>query len=146
MIGTLKLSQQGLLFMLRNVDAWVTDPSVSDSQGIAEFKRPYSKAFVHPLEACKDVDFFCSMTNQKFHLKRMHAYYHQVQLQLHVSLDYAKWCDFCVYTTCGVTIKRIYPDPTWKAHTVLSWTIITWNAFYQNCCPEKTNQVTTYSS
>ena len=69
MIGVLKLSQQGLLFMLRNVDAWVTDPPVSDSQGIAEFKHPYSKAFVHPHEACKDVDFFCSMTNQKFYLK-----------------------------------------------------------------------------
>ena len=29
-------------------DAWVTDPSVQDEQGIAEFKCPYSKAFVHP--------------------------------------------------------------------------------------------------
>ena len=38
-------------------DAWVTDPSVPDKQGIAEFKYPYSKAFVHPQEACKDADF-----------------------------------------------------------------------------------------
>ena len=41
----------------------VTDPFVSDPQGIAEFKYPYPKAFVHPHKACKDVDFFCSMTN-----------------------------------------------------------------------------------
>ena len=31
-------------------DAWVTDPSVTN---IAELKCPYSKAFVHPREACK---------------------------------------------------------------------------------------------
>ena len=32
-------------------DAWVTDPSVTNPQDIAEFKCPYSKAFVHPREA-----------------------------------------------------------------------------------------------
>ena len=109
-------------------DAWVTDPSISDSQGIAEFKCPYSKAFVHPHEAYKDVDFFCSMTNQKFYLKRTHAYYHQVQLQLYVSSDHAKWCDFCVYTTCGVAFERIYPDPTWESTYCTQL-----NSYYMEC-------------
>ena len=109
-------------------DAWVTDPSISDSQGIAEFKCPYSKAFVHPHEACKDVDFFCSMTNQKFYLKRTHAYYHQVQLQLYVSSDHAKWCDFYVYTTCGVAFERIYPDPMWESTYCTQL-----NSYYMEC-------------
>lgn len=95
-------------------DAWVSDPSVRDKQGIAEFKCLYSKAFVHPEEACKDADFYCSITNGKLHLKNTHAYYHQVQLQLYVSCNYAKWCDFCVYTTCGIATERIYPDPEWE--------------------------------
>ena len=95
-------------------DAWVTDPSVTDQQVIAEFKCPYSKAFmvfIHPQEACKDADFYCSITNGKLHLKWSHAHYHKLQLQLYVTCDYCKWCNFCVYTTCGIATERIYLEP-----------------------------------
>ena len=34
-------------------------------------------------------------------------------MQLHVSPK-SKWCDFCVYTTCGIAIEMIYPDPLWE--------------------------------
>ena len=68
-------------------NAWVNDPSVTDCQGIAEYKYPYSKAFDSPKKACKEVDFYCSIVHDKLHLKRTHAYYHQVQLQLYVTSD-----------------------------------------------------------
>ena len=94
-------------------DAWVTDASVTNPQGIAEFKCPYSKAFVHPRETCKNADFYCSIIDGQICLKRTHSYYHQIQLQLHVSPK-SKWRDFCMYTTCGIAIERIYPDPLWE--------------------------------
>ena len=71
-----------------SLHAWVTDPFVSDPQGIAEFKYPYSKAFVHPHKACKDVDFFCSMTNHCHSVYCYNVYSHawyacMNQLQYH---------------------------------------------------------------
>ena len=51
-------------------DAWVTDPSVPDEQEIAEFKYPYSKAFVHPYKACEDADFYCSIIDGNIRLKK----------------------------------------------------------------------------
>ena len=44
-----------------SLDAWVTDPSIPDEQGIVEFQYPYSKTFVHPHKAFKDTDFHCSI-------------------------------------------------------------------------------------
>ena len=41
-------------------DAWVTDPSVNAHTGIAEFRCPFTKAGVHPNEACEDEDFYSS--------------------------------------------------------------------------------------
>ena len=57
--------------------------------------------------------FFCQMSlDGTISLKRNHAYYHQVQLQLYVTS--ANWCDFCVYMTKGIAIESIYPDMEWK--------------------------------
>ena len=95
-------------------DGWVTDPSAINVHGILELKCPYSKADVSPEKACEDDNFSCSMVNSKLMLKRNHAYYHQVQLQLYVAADLCDWCDFCVYTTCGVAVERIYPDIIWQ--------------------------------
>lgn len=36
-------------------------------------------------------------------LDKNHQYYHQVQLQLYVASEKAKWCDFCV-------------DDAWQVH------------------------------
>ena len=94
-------------------DAWVIDPSVPDSKGIAEFKCPYRGAGMLLEKACQEVEFFCSMIDGKICLKRNHAYYHQVQLQLYVASDNCYWCDFCVYTTKDVAVERIYPDKHW---------------------------------
>ena len=78
-------------------DGWVTDPSESNVHGILELKYPYSKADVSPEKACEDDIFYCSMVNSKLNLKRNHASYHQVQLQLYVAADLCDWCDFYVY-------------------------------------------------
>ena len=95
-------------------DAWVTDPSCNPSQGIAEFKCPYSKRCVTPEEACKDHSFCSVLQDGKIQLKREHTYYHQVQLQLYVAFDLCHWCDFCIYTTKGIAVQRVFPDEVWK--------------------------------
>ena len=94
-------------------DAWVIDPSVPDSKGIAEFKCPYTKAEMLLEVACKEPEFCCLMIDGKLCLKRNHTYYHQVQLQLFVASDRCHWCDFCVYTTKDVGVERIYLDEQW---------------------------------
>lgn len=97
-------------------DAWVTDPSVKDTNGIAEFKCPYREANMTLDEACQGSKFCCSMVDGILHLKRNHGYYHQVQLQLYVASDRCKWCDFCVHTTKDLAVERIYPDQEWVSN------------------------------
>ena len=94
-------------------DALVSDPSSQLNSGIAEFKCPFSKKDKSPIEACSDNDFYCTARNGKLHLKHDHPYFHQVQLQFFVGIDLYSWCDFCVYTTKGVAVERIYLDPAW---------------------------------
>ena len=121
-------------------DAWVTDPSIPDEQGIAEFKCPYSKAFVHPQEACRDAYFYCSIVDGKVRLKK-HSHYHQVQLQLYVSSNYSKWCDFCVYITCGITTEKIYLDPEWEARYCTELDDYYMNYILPKLVPQNINQV-----
>ena len=47
------------------------------------------------------------------HLKKNHHYYHQVQLQLFVGGNKYSWCDFCVFTSKGIEVERIWPDIEW---------------------------------
>ena len=94
-------------------DAFVIDPSTTLSDGIAEFKCPFTKKDVSPFDACSDPNFYCSIVDDKLHLKRNHPYYHQVQLQLFVTMDMCSWCDFCVYTLKGVATERICLDVEW---------------------------------
>ena len=86
-------------------DAWVIDPSVLDSKGIAEFKCPYREAGMLLEDACKEPEFCCTMVDGNLCLKRNHTYYHQVQLQLYVASDCSHWCDFCVYTVKDVGVE-----------------------------------------
>lgn len=85
--------------------------------GILEVKCPYTERFNDIRESCTKGSFFCcSDLYGNIVLKRDHAYYHQVQLQLEATS--AKWCDFCVYTTRGIVIERIYPDKAWKVTNI----------------------------
>ena len=87
-------------------DGVVTDPP--NCTGVLKIKCPYSvREMPHaktPLSIADD---------GAPRLKRTHGYYHQVQLELYVCSDQCSWCDFCVYTTKGIIIDRIYPDQEW---------------------------------
>ena len=93
-------------------DGRVYDPSSDQPNGLLEVKCPYTKRAQTPQEACKDAKFYCTIENGKLKLKHNHAYYHQVQLQLHVSNMFS-WCDFRVYTTKGCLVTRISLDENW---------------------------------
>ena len=99
-------------------DGRVVDRLCNEAEGILEIKCPFSKRDVTPLEACQDINFYCEAKNSAVTLKKNHAYYHQVRLQLYVGSDLYKWCDFCVYTTKGMSIQRILPDPAWQCDSI----------------------------
>ena len=95
-------------------DGVVHDPSHNPPHGILEIKCPYSMREKPLSECCQDCNFYCFIDETgRFRLKRDHAYYHQVQVQLFVCSDQYKWCDFCVYTTKGVMVERIWTDCDW---------------------------------
>jgi len=95
-------------------DGMVTESPNELSKGLLEIKCPFSKRDVLPKIACKDPSFYCFLSDdESLRLKRDHQYYHQVQLQLFVCSDMCQWCDFCVYTTKGVMVERLYQDVNW---------------------------------
>ena len=100
-------------------DGIVIDSSNTACIGLLEIKCPYTKRDVSPEEACEDPNFYCYKDdNGMFTLKRSHQYYDQVQLQLYVSADFCEWWDFCIYTTKGVMIERIYADHEWATGAI----------------------------
>ena len=90
-------------------DAKVIDPGCSDPFGLSEVKCPETKYLVTPLDACSDSNIFMEEVDGKPKLKRTHKYYSQVQGLMGVTG--AKWCDFVVYTSKGMSIERISFDP-----------------------------------
>ena len=96
----------------------VTDHHSNFSNGIAEFKCPYSKREMTPHDACQDSSFYFSLDGN-LHLKRSDHYYHQVQLQLFVIMDMYDWCDFCVYIPKGIEVERIWFDTEWHQKYVV---------------------------
>ena len=54
-------------------------------KGVLEIKCPYSCVTKSFLEAAKDRQFFVESNNGKSSLKRNHAYYYQIQMQLKLS-------------------------------------------------------------
>ena len=72
---------------------------------LPRFKCPRSKFNVTPEEACSNPSFCLELVNGSPRLKRNHEYYDQIQGQM--ALTGAKWCDFIVYTSRGLSIERI---------------------------------------
>lgn len=90
-------------------DDWVVDPDSSDSEGIAEYKCPYSAREVTPYDACLSVkNFFCKVEDGVLKLQRNHNYFYQVQGTLGITGK--KWCDFVVWTPKGLNTERIVFD------------------------------------
>ena len=86
-------------------DAKVIDPGCSKPFGLSEVKCPETKYLVTPLDACSDRNFFLEEVHGNPKLKRTHKYYAQVQGLMGVTG--ARWCDFVVYTSKGMSIERI---------------------------------------
>ena len=89
-------------------DGKVIAPSCSEPFGLAEAKCPETKYLVTPLEACSDRGFFLEEVNGEPKLKRNLHYYAQVQGLMGVTV--ARWVDFIVYTSKGMSIERIAFD------------------------------------
>lgn len=72
-----------------------------------------------PLEDCSDSGFYLGEVNGEPKLKRNHHFYAQVQGLMGVTG--AKWLDFMVYTSKGMSIERIPFDAVfWEnLHTKL---------------------------
>ena len=82
-------------------DGIVNDPSsVDDPHGLLEIKCPASAESTSLEELCGTSNFFLKYVDGKFHLKKSHDYYYQIQGQLHVTCR--SWCDLVVWTPLGV--------------------------------------------
>ncbi|XP_034068739.1 uncharacterized protein LOC117544632 isoform X4 [Gymnodraco acuticeps] len=77
--------------------------------GICEIKCPHSKHEEANLRLCAGEQGFCLVNDGgTVKLDRRHAYYHQIQAQLHlVDVDY---CDFVVWTKNDLFVERIVRD------------------------------------
>ena len=101
-----------LFFLGCSPDGKVIDFTLDEKFGLVEIKCPSSKFTVSPADACNDKNFFLEM-NDIPKLKTCHEYYDQVQGQM--ALTVAKWCDFVVYTSLGLSIEQIEFDREhWK--------------------------------
>ena len=82
-----------------------TAESNEDKFGLLEIKCPSSKFSVTPEDSCSDTSFYLEMKGSQPKLKTNHVYHDQVQGQM--GITGAKWCDFVVYTSVGMSIERI---------------------------------------
>ena len=122
-------------FLGASPDAYVHDPHSNDNYGLAEIKCPFKYRNCSPNDAAKESDFCCELVTTPngqsvLELKRSHPYYAQVQGQM--AITSRKWCDFVIYTTKGISIKRIiYNEEFWNKQLLPKLT-----DFYDNClCP-----------
>lgn len=79
-------------------------------KGVCEIKCPYSHRNTTICEAVSSKDFCLERNGTDYCLKKTHAYYYQVQMQMFITgTDY---CDFIVWTLKDIFIQRILPDNT----------------------------------
>ena len=111
-------------------DGYVYDPVATEQYGLVEIKCPYKFRNQTPEDAASDKNFYCALVNEKVVLITNHNYYCQVQGQM--AITKRSWCDFVVYTTCGISIERIRFDLDFWSRTMLPRLV----DFYDNClCP-----------
>lgn len=80
-------------------------PLATHPWGLLEIKCPHSVKRKTPLQAAKEAKTFMCREENGLLYNEIHQYYYQVQGQL--GITGAKWCDFVVYTTQGISIQRI---------------------------------------
>lgn len=87
-------------------DNFVVDYSADPSEGIVEYKCPYSARHLTPAQSCAQLKNFCSKNvNENLELKTNHNYYYQIQGVM--AITRRKWCDFVIWTPKGTSIERI---------------------------------------
>lgn len=115
----LTTEQSGLVISTHNPwlaaspDGRVQDPNATPSQGLVEYKNPFSMKDLTIEEAAENKTF-CLEKKEKggqivYSLKRKHNYFYQVQMYC-CSM---KWCDFVVRTEKDIHIERIHEDKKW---------------------------------
>ncbi len=97
-------------------DDCVHDPKTTPSDGLVEYKNPYSARKLTREEACDTISSFClqkvqSGTSVVYKLKNHHDYHFQVQCQMCCSDT--EWCDFVVNTEESLHVKRLFRDRKW---------------------------------
>ena len=118
---TMILTRSGLVihpehgWLACSPDDLVSD-TVAESQGLVEYKCPYSARDITVEEACKKKDFMCMLNSGKVTLKRTHKYYYQVQGQM--AITRRRWCDFVIWTPHSTTVERINFDEEFWATVV----------------------------
>ena len=108
-------------------DAYIHDPNREEEYGLIEIKCPYKYRNMSPEDACSNSDF-CSVLSEKLVcLKRNHRYYSQIQGQL--AITGRSWCDFLIYTKCGIAVETIhFNEKFWKEKLLPALV-----KFYENC-------------
>ena len=88
-------------------DGLVQDPQHSSSEGIVEFKNPYTARNMTIQDAIKNLKDFCLKQDQDglITLRTSHNYYYQVQTTMMCAKR--KWCDFVVCTNQDMHVERI---------------------------------------
>ena len=109
-------------FLGATPDGTVYDPICTDQPfGFIEVKCPFSHQHQNPLEAGNLSSFFCNVrlsnNAEVVRLQQSHKYYAQVQGQM--AVGNRKWCDFVVFTTKGISVKRINYDEEYWMNTLL---------------------------
>ena len=79
-------------------------------RGVLEVKHPFSCKDKTFLEATAETRFFLTKQNGTFILKRNHAYYYQIQLQMKVCGT--SFGDFIVWRENELVVERIANDDT----------------------------------
>ena len=77
-------------------------------KGVLEIKCPYSCVDRSFLEASSEQRFFLELIDDTFHLKKEHAYYYQIQMQMKFSESL--YGDFVVWREQELLVERILPD------------------------------------
>jgi len=116
-------------------DGITTDPTQQNhKRGCLEVKCPFTCKNMTILEACKQVLAFC-LVEQKgvMRLSESHAYYYQIQTQMHVTNF--KWCDFVIWCPKQIFVHRIWYDSAFMKNTLQTAKNIYFNTFLPSVAP-----------
>ena len=92
-------------------DGWVTDPEVLPSDGLVDFKNPYSYRDLAVHHAITEDKYDCLFINNSLiQLKRTHSYHYQVQMAMFCTNT--RWCDFLLRTTIDYHCEKVECNET----------------------------------